>query len=197
VSERRRPQRTCLGCRQSFDRDRLIRLVAAPDGRLLVDYRGRLPGRGAYVCPVGDCIARAVVPARLSRAFRREGVRGDAQELQQQLAGQIRDKIASLLGMARKAGQVVIGGNLVGDSLGRRDGLALVVIARDISDGIREKVERKKGEVAFFYPDWLAKADMGRILGRAECSVLGIRPGPVADALSRELSRFNTIAGDS
>ncbi|WP_187426635.1 DUF448 domain-containing protein [Geothermobacter ehrlichii] len=194
---RRRPQRTCLGCRESFDQDRLIRLVAAPDDRLLVDYRGRLPGRGAYVCPNGECIARAVVPGRLSRAFRREGIRADAQDLREQLAGQIRDKISSLLGMARKAGQVVVGSNLVTDSLARGNDLALVVIARDISPGIREKVERKRGEVGFFYPDWLAKADIGRILGRAECSVMGIRPGSVADALSRELSRFNTIAGDS
>jgi predicted RNA-binding protein YlxR (DUF448 family) len=50
--------RTCVGCRGKDRRDRLLRLVVA-DGKLRVDVRRRLPGRGASVHPNASCLAQA------------------------------------------------------------------------------------------------------------------------------------------
>ncbi|MCK4501931.1 MAG: YlxR family protein, partial [Desulfuromonadales bacterium] len=36
-------QRTCIACRETKDKDQLLRYVVAPDGVVLVDYRQRLP----------------------------------------------------------------------------------------------------------------------------------------------------------
>jgi hypothetical protein len=65
------PQRTCLGCRQVRPKAIMIRLVRGSDGRVEMDRAGHATGRGAYVCPVVDCLASAFKGPRLGRAFRR------------------------------------------------------------------------------------------------------------------------------
>jgi len=53
----REPLRTCVGCRRVRAKGELVRIVRAPDGLLVADGDGA--GRGAYVCPDGDCLERA------------------------------------------------------------------------------------------------------------------------------------------
>lgn len=47
----------------------LIRVVKSPEGQVSLDFRGKLPGRGAYVCPDSACLARARKSRALERAF--------------------------------------------------------------------------------------------------------------------------------
>lgn len=46
-----------------------MRVVRAPDGTLSLDFRGKAPGRGAYVCPDPECLKRARKARALERAF--------------------------------------------------------------------------------------------------------------------------------
>jgi hypothetical protein len=54
-SNRKAPQRTCVACREVKNKRDLIRIVRMPDGKVNIDPRGRLPGRGAYICSSPDC----------------------------------------------------------------------------------------------------------------------------------------------
>ena len=63
------PQRQCVGCREMKDKKALLRVVKAPDGSVSLDFGGKKPGRGAYVCPNEDCLRRAVRSRALSRAL--------------------------------------------------------------------------------------------------------------------------------
>jgi len=47
----------------------LIRVVRSPEGAVSLDFKGKLPGRGAYVCPNPACLARARKARALERAF--------------------------------------------------------------------------------------------------------------------------------
>ena len=47
----------------------LIRVVKSPEGQVSLDFRGKLPGRGAYVCPDPACLDRARKSRALERAF--------------------------------------------------------------------------------------------------------------------------------
>ena len=49
--EKKIPQRQCLGCREMKPKKELIRVVRSPAGEISLDFRGKAPGRGAYVCP--------------------------------------------------------------------------------------------------------------------------------------------------
>ena len=47
----------------------LIRVVRSPEGAVSLDFKGKLPGRGAYVCPDPACLSRARKSRALERAF--------------------------------------------------------------------------------------------------------------------------------
>ena len=63
------PMRQCLGCREHKPKKELIRVVRSPEGEVFLDSKGKLPGRGAYVCPQAACLAKARKSRALERAF--------------------------------------------------------------------------------------------------------------------------------
>ena len=63
------PQRQCLGCREMKNKKDLIRAVRSPEGEISLDFKGKKPGRGAYVCPDPACLAKARKSKALERAF--------------------------------------------------------------------------------------------------------------------------------
>ena len=69
---KRKPQRTCLGCRTSKDKNELIRIVRSPEGTVSCDLTGKANGRGAYICPDSACLAKAVKSRALNRALKVE-----------------------------------------------------------------------------------------------------------------------------
>ena len=69
---KRKPQRTCLGCRTSKDKNELIRIVRSPEGTVSCDLTGKANGRGAYICPDSACLAKAVKSRALARALKAE-----------------------------------------------------------------------------------------------------------------------------
>ena len=69
MQEKKIPQRQCVGCREMKDKRALIRVVKSPEGEISLDFRGKKPGRGAYVCPDAECLRRARKSRALERAF--------------------------------------------------------------------------------------------------------------------------------
>ena len=63
------PQRQCVGCRTMKNKRDLIRVVKSPEGEISLDFVGKKPGRGTYLCPDGACLARARKTKALERAF--------------------------------------------------------------------------------------------------------------------------------
>lgn len=63
------PMRQCLGCREMKPKRELLRVVRSPEGEVAFDARGKLQGRGAYVCPNPDCFKKAVKTRALDRAL--------------------------------------------------------------------------------------------------------------------------------
>lgn len=64
------PMRQCLGCREMKPKKELIRVVRSPDGeQISLDFNGKAPGRGAYVCPDPACLKKAIKSRALERAF--------------------------------------------------------------------------------------------------------------------------------
>ncbi len=66
---RKVPQRQCVGCREMKNKKDLIRVVRSPEGEISLDFKGKKPGRGAYVCPDAACLKRARKSRALERAF--------------------------------------------------------------------------------------------------------------------------------
>lgn len=194
---RHKAQRSCLGCRQVFDQNGLVRYVLSPLGEVLVDYRHKLPGRGAYTCLDRSCIESAVKRRQFDRAFRSNARDLDAALLREAVRQQIRERILNLLGMARKSSNVISGSSLVMDSLGGRTGLTLVLMADDVSAAIGEKVSAKAAMAGIPCFRLFDKGILGQILGKGERSVVALKDGLLAESIKTELSRYENIVGES
>lgn len=63
------PLRQCVGCREMKPKKELIRVVKSPEGEVSLDFKGKKPGRGAYVCPDAECLRAARKARRFEKAF--------------------------------------------------------------------------------------------------------------------------------
>ena len=53
------PLRRCIGCGERFEKPALIRVVRSPEGEISLDFTGKKPGRGAYLCRSAACLIKA------------------------------------------------------------------------------------------------------------------------------------------
>lgn len=66
---RKIPMRKCVGCMQQKPKKELVRVVRSAKGEISVDLTGKKSGRGAYICPCGECLVKAKKAKRLENAF--------------------------------------------------------------------------------------------------------------------------------
>lgn len=87
---RRTPVRTCVACRTSGGKRGLLRVVRLPDGAgVELDPTGKRNGRGAYVCPVEECVSAALKRKALERSLKL------ASPLSEETADALRRAVAS------------------------------------------------------------------------------------------------------
>ncbi len=63
------PMRTCVACRTTRPKKELIRVVRLPAGSVVIDRKGKVSGRGAYICESLACFDQAVKTNKLERAL--------------------------------------------------------------------------------------------------------------------------------
>ena len=63
------PMRQCVGCREMKAKKELVRVVRSPEGDISLDFRGKAPGRGAYLCANTECLKKAIRSKSLARAL--------------------------------------------------------------------------------------------------------------------------------
>ena len=63
------PQRQCMGCRERKNKREMIRVVRGTDGTVNLDFSGKAPGRGAYICPDPECLKKALRSKALDRSL--------------------------------------------------------------------------------------------------------------------------------
>jgi predicted RNA-binding protein YlxR (DUF448 family) len=197
IDLKKRPERTCLACRTQASKESLLRYVIAPDGSLLVDYRQRLPGRGAYTCMNLQCLTDAVRKGGFKRAFKGRCNDVSVEGLAQQLRDEVRQKIIGLLGISRKAGCLVTGSNATLDALRGRTRIALVLLAEDISTGVAEKVigAAKRDDVAVCH--LFEKKMIGHLLGKGEVSAVAFPDDDLSVMMLKELRRYEQLVREN
>lgn len=67
--QKKTPMRRCLGCMEMKPKIELVRVVKNKEGDVLLDLKGKAPGRGAYICKDEECFAKARKAKRFEREF--------------------------------------------------------------------------------------------------------------------------------
>ena len=122
-----------------------------PDPRrpLVVDERGKLPGRGAYLCARRECLERARKSGALARALRTAVPESCYAELERRIEEEGTahadpeerlHELCALLGLSRRAGMVLVGSDSVQSQCGR--GPLLLLTAEDCSASVLEFADR-------------------------------------------------------
>ena len=68
------PIRTCVACRETDEKRDLMRVVRQVDGSVLYDPKGKISGRGAYVCARPECVVLAQKRKQLERSLKVSGI---------------------------------------------------------------------------------------------------------------------------
>ncbi len=195
-SEKKTPQRSCLGCRETRDKAHLIRFVLSPQAEVLPDIDSKLPGRGAYTCISRHCLAAVVKQRQFNRAFKQESRTLPPDEMVAMVAHLMRERILGYLGLANRAGKIVSGGSLVSDAIRGKNKPGLVLVAADVSENIGEKIVVLAGVHGIPCECVLTKDDFGAILGKAPRSAVAVRPGGFVVQLAAEIERYRNFLGE-
>lgn len=192
VDLRPKIERCCLVTRECRDIGSLVRFVIAPDGTLVPDIEGKLPGRGFWVTAEGSVLDRAVKDGYLARALRRvnaEDVVVPA-ELSEFVALLLRRRCLSLFGLARRAGVVVVGFKKVQGILASGGGRLLVLAAEGAAseDKLRRIAGNSYGDVKVI--DFFEARALAPIFGRVNWAYAGVQRCGFAERLLAETERL-------
>lgn len=196
------PQRTCIVTRTLHDKAAMIRFVADPEGRIVPDFKGDLPGRGYWVTADAAILAEGLkrhVFAKVSKGK----ARAEA-DLVEKVRAQLERQILNQLGLAKKSGHLVAGFEKVETAL-RSGRVALLIEASDGAVDGRAKLARlaasgvRAGSGVEIWAPLPAEA-LAPAVGRETAVHLAVKPGGMAERLSVTLRRhagFQAKAGSA
>lgn len=130
------PMRRDIVTGQSHAGEEMLRFVASPDGQLVFDASGKLPGRGLWLWPGSDMLhtARAkgtfakVMAAGAQKSAKAKLVVADTVE--GEIERQLNKRCMASLSMAKRAGQVTAGFEKVRARL-KKGNAGLILAAHD------------------------------------------------------------------
>ena len=186
-------ERLCAVTRQALDPEKLIRFALSPDGIVVPDLDRRLPGRGVWVGCERGLIEKAVSTHAFSKSLK---MKAEAPvDLAERVDDLIVKRVAGMLSLANKAGNVIAGFEKIYAALEKKPVRAILHGSDAASDG-RSKIDRKykaiqasRGAPAAIV-DVLTIAQMSLAIGRGSVVHAALIPGGLSDRFLEEAERL-------
>ena len=175
--------RQCAVTRERLAPDALIRFVRSPDGLVVPDVFGKLPGRGAWVTANQKDLEDGLEQGVFSRAFKAQSSPMD--DIVGEIERQLLQRCTGLLGMAKKSGVAVLGFDQVRAYI-RKQPPGWLLEATDGAEDGRNKVHFLAKAI---YEDVkvagaLSSAELGIAFGREHVIHALLEQGSLSDAFS-------------
>ncbi len=181
VADGERPVRQCAVTREKLPQDAMVRFALSPDNVVTPDIAGKLPGRGVWIRADRETLETAVKKGAFARGFKQqvvvpEGLSGMVESL-------LLQRLTGLLGMGKKAGDIVLGFDQVRDALQKKRPGLLLEAADGAEDG-RSKVYflAKALYSNVKMAGALSSEELGVAFGRERVIHGLVRKGPIAKA---------------
>ncbi|KAF0117684.1 MAG: hypothetical protein FD163_216 [Hyphomonadaceae bacterium] len=187
-AEGTRRERRCAVTREIKSNDELIRFVADETGQIYPDVSARAPGRGVWIGANIDALQVAIKTNAFARSLKRATKIAD--NLLPLTISQLQQKCLSMIGLAKRSGQLVLGFDNVAEAL-RKKPAAFLIEASDGADDGRHKVialSKKWKNVQII--GCFSNQDLGSVLGRDNVIHALVPKGSFADALGQELNKL-------
>lgn len=188
--ERDDPERKCIATGDSQPKAGLIRFCLGPEGQIVPDVMGKLPGRGIHVSADRAAIEKAVKKNLFSRAARQPVKVADG--LADLVETLVLQRTIELLSMARKAGDAVTGYEKVKDWLVKGTAVTLIQ-ASDGSERGKTKLHAPDGEKGFI--GCLSAGEIGLAFGRERAIHAALAAGGLNNRVVEEAARLVGLRG--
>lgn len=186
------PERKCIATGESQPKAGLIRFCAGPDGQIVPDVLGKLPGRGIYVSADRVALEKAAKKNLFSRAARQPvKVPDGLADLVETLIAQ---RVVELLSMARKAGDAVTGYEKVKDWLVKGTAATLIQ-ASDGSERGKTKLHAPEGANGFV--GCLSAGEIGLAFGRERAIHAALAAGGLRSRVVEEAAKLAGLRGQA
>ncbi|QYZ69654.1 RNA-binding protein [Neotabrizicola shimadae] len=185
TDDRDGPERKCIVTGASGPKAGLIRFVIGPDGMVVPDVLGRLPGRGIWVSADRAAIEKAAAKGLFARAARQpvkapEGLTDLVEDI-------LARRVVDLVSMARKAGGAVCGYEKVKDWLVKGEAVVLVQ-ASDGSERGKAKLHPPGDEDSFIA--CMTARELGLSFGRERAIHAALAAGGLTVRVVEEAARL-------
>lgn len=182
------PLRRCIVSGRHLPKEAMLRFVIGPEGGVVPDVNGRLPGRGFWLSAERDMIHTALEKNLFAKAARKRV--SVSAGLADQAEGLLVRRCLDLIGMARRAGQVVAGFEKVKAMLRAGEAGVLLSAGDGAADG-RSKLQALARGVAVI--SLFSSAELAAALGRDHVVHVAVASGRLADVLLSEAARLQGL----
>ena len=189
TKERDEPERRCLVTGEAGPKAGLIRFVAGPDGAVVPDLAGRLPGRGFYVAAERGPLETAVARRMFAKGAKRP-VHAPGDLLEPVERGLLR-RVQDTLALARKAGEALCGYEKVRTALASWR-VAALLQATDGSDRGKGKLWTPEGA------RWIGNLtadEIGQAFGRERAVHAVVAAGTLGRRVVEDAAKLKGIRG--
>lgn len=180
-------ERKCIATGETEPKQGLIRFVMGPDGQVVPDVMGKLPGRGVYVSSSRPALSAAVKKKLFARGFKAQ-VQVPA-NLEQEVERQVVRRLVELLSLARKSGDAVAGYEKVKDWLSKEEARVLIQASDGSGRGKSKLSTPYKGK----FIGCLTADELGMAFGRQTVIHAALASGGLSKRVVDEAQRLQGL----
>ncbi|MBY6135635.1 RNA-binding protein [Nocardioides marinus] len=180
-------ERKCIATGETEPKQGLIRFVMGPDGQVVPDVLGKLPGRGVYVSSSRAALSAAVKKKLFARGFKAQVQ--VPENLEQEVERQIVRRLVELLSLARKSGDAVAGYEKVKDWLSKEEARVLIQASDGSGRGKSKLSTPYKGK----FIGCLTADELGMAFGRQTVIHAALASGGLSKRVVDEAQRLQGL----
>ena len=181
------PDRKCIATGEVQPKHGLIRFVAGPDGQVVPDVLGKLPGRGVYVAADRKALETAVKKNLFARGLKTQ-IRVP-EDLTGEVERQMTRRVIDLISLARKSGRAVAGYEKVKDILAKEEADVLI----QASDGSERGKSKLSTPHYGTYIGFLTADELGMAFGRETVIHAALASGGLTKRVVEEAQRLKGV----
>ncbi|MDW3180567.1 MULTISPECIES: RNA-binding protein [unclassified Roseobacter] len=181
------PDRKCIATGEVQPKYGLIRFVAGPEGQIVPDVLGKLPGRGIYVAADRGALEKAVQKRLFARGAKQPVT--VPEDLVGEVERQLARRVIDLISLQRKAGKAVAGYEKVKSWLQMEEAEVLIQAVDGSGRGKSKLSTPHYGH----YIGWLTADELGLAFGRQTVIHGALASGGLTQRVVEEANRLKGV----
>ena len=181
------PERKCIATGEVRPAEGMIRFVVGPDGQIVPDLLGKLPGRGIWVSAERSALEKAAAKNLFARAAKQPVQVPDG--LADFVEAQLALRVTNLISLARKGGGAVCGYEKVKDWLQKEEASVLI----QASDGSERGKSKLSTPYGGDFIGWLTADELGRAFGRQTVIHAALGDGGLPQRVVEDAARLKGL----